>query len=190
MGDVIAGAAIAAGGGIVEFAIAIDERDRDTVDLWFDSDRDIIVAEAFADALVKLDEFLFRTRARRFFQCLGSELEDIVDREHGHKVAHFFKAFDRLAADTQGGGVRIVQLGVLALEFLELAEKPVVFGIGNFRSCLAVIESVVVLELLAQLLDPLLGRGVILIRKKIRLLHASSIFSPWRISRPFVARGG
>ena len=29
----------------------------------------------------------------------------------------------------------------------------------------------------------------ILIRKKIRLLHASSIFSPWRISRPFVASG-
>jgi hypothetical protein len=47
----------------------------------------------------------------------------------------------------------------------------------------------VVLDLSAQLLYPLLGRGLILIRKKIRMLHASSIFSPWRISRPFVASG-
>ena len=189
MGDVIAGAAIAAGGGVVELAVAIDERDRDAVDLWFDSDRDIIVAESFADALVKLDEFLFGARARRFFQCLGCQLEDIVDREHRHQVAHFFKSFDRLASDAKGGGIRIVQLGVLAFEFLELAEKPVVFGIGNFRRRLAVIKTVVVLELLAQVHDPLLGRGGILICKKIRLLHASSIFSPWRISRPFVASG-
>jgi hypothetical protein len=36
----------------------------------------------------------------------------------------------------------------------------------------------VVFELLAQLHDPLLGGGGILICKKIRLLHASSIFYP------------
>ncbi len=68
-----------------------------------------------------------------------------------------------LAADTLRRGVGGLQLGVRRLEVDELAEEPVVLGVGDLRGVEHVVLARVVLELGAQRLRPLgrlRGHGV------------------------------
>ena len=53
----------------------------------------------------------------------------VVDREHGPRVGHRLKPFERFASDALGRAVGGSQLGVGGFELLELLEKPVVFSV-------------------------------------------------------------
>ncbi len=57
LGDVVAGGAVAAGGGVFQRAVFVEERDGDAIDLGFEGDGDVLAAEVFLEALVEADEF-------------------------------------------------------------------------------------------------------------------------------------
>ena len=57
MGDVVAGGAVAAGGGAGEFAVLIEQGNGDAVDFGLDGDGDVFAAEVFAETLIEGDEF-------------------------------------------------------------------------------------------------------------------------------------
>lgn len=155
VGDVVACLAVAAGGGVIEGAISVDERDRDAIDLGFDGDGDIFAAEVFLEALVERDEFGVGNVV-----VFWVELEDVVDGKHRDEVGDLLEAFDGIPADALGGGVGVGELGVFFFEFLEFAEDFVVFGVGDFRGGVGVVEPVVVLEVLTELGDAVFRAGL------------------------------
>ena len=126
--------AVAAGGGVGEFAVAVEQGNGDAVDLGFDGDGDVLAFEVFLEALIEIDEFLLGAGGSGFFHGLGTELEDVVDAEHRDGVADLLEALDGRAADALGGGVRVVEFGVLVFEVFEFAEELVVLGVGDFGS--------------------------------------------------------
>ena len=71
MGDVVAGGAVAAGGGVGEFAVAVEQGNGDAVDLGFDGDGDVVAAEVFAEALIEVDEFLLGAAASALSMASG-----------------------------------------------------------------------------------------------------------------------
>ena len=87
-GDVLAFAAVAAGGGGDEFAVLVAQRHRQAVDLRLGAEGDLLVVaelEEAADAGDEIDDVL-----------LG---EGVVEREHRHRVAHFLEAAGGRGAD-------------------------------------------------------------------------------------------
>ena len=68
-------------------------------------------------------------------------------------VLDFFKSLERFASDALSGRVGRREFGMRRLEFEQLAEHPVVFGVRDFRVVLNVVKVIVVFELLAQLGD-------------------------------------
>jgi hypothetical protein len=181
VGDVIAGLAVAAGGGVGEFSVAIEQGDGYAVDLGFDGDRDVVALEVLLEAAIEIDELLLGAGGSGFFDRLGAELEDVVDAEHGDGVLDLLEALDGCATDAEGGRVRLVELWVFGFEGFEFAEETVVFRVGDFRLGLAVIEPVVTVELDAQFADPVLReRGL---GEKVRLGHGRSLRPEVEFSR-------
>ena len=144
VGHVVAGLAVAAGGGVGEFSVPIEQGNGDAVDLGLDGDGDVLALEVFLEALIEIDEFLLGTGGSGFFHGLGAELEDVVDAEHGDGVLDLLEALDGRAADALGDGVRVAELGVLGFEGFELAVEAVELGVGDFGISL-VVELVVAL---------------------------------------------
>jgi hypothetical protein len=103
VGHVVAGLAVAAGGGVGEFSFPIEQGNGDAVDLGLDGDRDVVAFEVFLKAAVEVDEFLLGTGGSGFFDALGAEFEDVVDAEHRDCVVDLFEALDRCAADAECG---------------------------------------------------------------------------------------
>jgi hypothetical protein len=153
VGDVVAGGSVAAGGGVFEFAVAVEEGDGDAVDFGFYGDGDVGAAEVFAEAFVEGDEVVLGAGGVLGGDGFGGELEDVVDAEHGDGVGDFLEAVDGFAADAEGGGVGVVELGVLFFEGFEFAEEGVVFGVGDFGCGLGVVEAVVAIEFGAEVAD-------------------------------------
>jgi hypothetical protein len=129
MGHVVAGLAVAAGGGVGEFPVAVEQGNSDAVDLGFDGDRDVFAFEVFLEAAVEVDEFLLGRGGSGFFNGLGAEFEDVVDAEHGDGVADLLKALDGRAADALGDGIQVAELLVFRFEGFEFSVKAVEIGV-------------------------------------------------------------
>ena len=125
----------------------------------------------------------------------------VVQREHGPRVAHFFEALGRLAADALGGRVGGEQFGMRGLKALELVHQRIVCGVGDFRRVENVIEVLVTAQLGAQLFDALAPReesglvvspmgGIIGWRAGQGSMVGSSLWNRLRIFLPGHASGG
>lgn len=185
VGHVVAGLAVAAGGGVGEFSIPIEEGHGDPVDLGLDGDRHVVALEVFLQAAVEIDELLLGAGGAGFFDRLGAELEDVVDAEHGDGVADLLEACDGCAADALGDGVRGAEFGVTCFEGFEFAVEAVELGVGDFGISL-VVKLVVALEGGLQLAHPVLrvgGDG-----EKIRFGHGRSFDLAEKVSRSGFAR--
>jgi hypothetical protein len=139
LGNVIAPGAVAAGESVVEGSVSVDEGAGDAIDFWFDGEGDRFEVEAFLEAFKKLGDFSFG--------------EDIVDGKHGEEVGALLEGVERSAADAEGGGIGIVEIGVGFFEVLEFAEEAVVFRVRDFRFRVLIIEQVMASELFAKIGD-------------------------------------
>ena len=128
-GDVIAPGAVATRDGIVQRAIAVDQRTGHAIDFRFDGQWDGSLAQAFVQAFVKVRHLFFR--------------EEVIDREHRQEVFSLLKGIERSSAHALGGRVGIVEIGMSLFEVLKFAEELIVFCIGNLRCGLLIIETVV-----------------------------------------------
>jgi hypothetical protein len=81
----------------------------------------------------------------------------VVEREHRHPVGHLGEALRRGGAHPLGRGIGAPQLGMGLFQLQQLAEQPVVVGVGDLRAVLEVIQPIVTLDLLHQGVDPAPG---------------------------------
>jgi hypothetical protein len=139
LGNIVPTGAIAAGEGVFESAVAIDERTGDAVDFWFDGERDGFECEAFLEALEKFGDFFF--------------VEEVVDGKHGEEMRALLKGIKRCAADALGGGIGIVKFGMGFFEIFKFAEKTVVSGVRDFGFRVLVVELIMAREFRAEFSD-------------------------------------
>ena len=136
--DVLAGAAVTAGGGTHQSAVAVDQRQRDAVDLELAQVMRVF-ADLAADARRPGGEFLGRkhvVQAQHPLEVLG---RGEVGREPG-------------AADQLGRRIGCPQLGVLLLQRRQFAQQFVEFGIGNDRRIPHVVAELVLAHLVGKFL--------------------------------------
>ena len=139
---VFAGDAVAAGDAAREPPALVGEREADAVDLQLGDvgerglDRPV---ETAADAAVKVAQ-------------LGLVV-GVLEAEHRDEMIDFREALRRPSADADGRRVRIGQLGMRALQVLELAHEGVVLRVGDLRRGVDVVALVVVPEEAAKLGD-------------------------------------
>ena len=76
--------------------------------------------------------------------------ERVHEREHRRAVRDLTELDLRLCADALRRRIRAEELGIARLEFLQLAKKTVVFGVGDERLVERVVLVVVPLDLFAQ----------------------------------------
>src|SRR6185437_7802394 len=127
----------------LERAVAVDEADREAVDLRLDH----VLEARLGDALTR--EVVSHPLDPCAQLLLGA---DVAEREHRLQMAHLLQPADRLAAHALGGRVGCEQLRVLALERAQLVQQRVVLVVADLRVVEDVIAARVVLEQLAQLL--------------------------------------
>ena len=96
LGDVLAGLAVAARGGLHQAAVFVAQADRQAVELEFTE-----VVGFFGWAQEARAAQRIGHAAVEGFHVLG--LEGIAQRQHGHGVADAAKGRDRRRADTLGG---------------------------------------------------------------------------------------
>ena len=149
-GDVLAGAAIAAGGAAHQLAAFVEQADGQAVQLRLATVLDLRatteqvaarqqVGQSFAYAAVEVQQVLL--------------LEGVAEAEHGDLMAHFAERRGRRAADPLGRRVGRQQLRVLGLQRLQLAEQAIVFGVGNARFVEHVVTVIVGVQFGSQLRD-------------------------------------
>ena len=136
MGDVVAGAAVAAGDAAGQQAVFINQRYRHAVDLQFDNPFDRFTGQQLRHPLAVL------------FQLV--EAVGVFDREHRHAMVDRREALDRLLADALRGAIGRDQFRMLCFESLEMLDEPVVLGIGNIGGRLDVVLPVVVADFFAK----------------------------------------
>ena len=146
VGHVLADLAVAARGAGLEHAVAIDERDGQTVDLGLGDVLELGVLDALAREVVA---HAVDPRAQLLLAAR------VGQREHRLAVGDLGQRRDRLAADALGGRVGRQQLGVLGLDGAQLVEQLVVLVVGDAR----VVEHVVAATVLGELLAQLRGAG-------------------------------
>ena len=142
VGDVLTDLAVAASGAALEHPVAVDQRDRQPVDLRLGDELEVRVLDPLAGQVVShpLDPRL---------QLLGRAR--VGQRQHRLGVADLDQVRDRLAADPLRGRVRRDQLGMLGLDRPQLVQQRVVDVVADLRIVEHVVPVAVVLELLAQL---------------------------------------
>src|SRR3954447_22573307 len=72
-------------------------------------------------------------------------------------MPHLLEAGDGLAADALRGTIGSDEDRMSGFEFFQFFEQPVELEVGNLRPRLDVVEVVMMVDLAAQFLDPLLG---------------------------------
>ena len=166
LGDVLAAAAIAAGGAADQHPVLVGERDRQAVDLRLGR-----VAE-LRGADVESLQVVAKPRLPGAQLLLVS---GVGEREHRLGVLDLAEALQRRRADPLGGRVGAAQLGVLGLDRPQLIEQGVVFVVADLGVIEDVVATVVVLELAAQLGGSPLGS---------RLAHAAGALAASIPSNP------
>ena len=152
-GDTFAGAAIAARHALHQHAILVDERHGQAIELGLAAEAQLVT------------RILGVSQLQRFRRTLheGAQLiviEGVVERQHRHRMLHFFKPAGRRGSDTLGGRFRGDQLGIFGFQRLEATQARVVVGIGQRRIIQHVIAVAGLEQLAMQLRDLLhhLGR--------------------------------
>ena len=159
--DVLAYSPVAPRRASDEAAALVEERDSEAVDLRLAHVRKGGARKGAADPRLEFAQLFGRGR--------------VVEGEHGVVVLDRLEDVGRRPGHALRGAVRGDEIGEARLELAELAHQRVVFGVGDFGPGLDVVEVVVVMDLLAQLRDPLRGVGP---------RHARSItFSAGRLRR-------
>src|SRR5207247_5894685 len=143
--DVLADAAVAPRRAADEATPLVQQRDAEAVDLRLAHVAERGPREGSAGPGFELAQVVGRGR--------------VVEREHGVVVLDRLEDIRRRAGDALRGTVRGDEVGEARLQVAELAHERVVLGVGDLGSRLDVIQVVVVVDLLAQLGDPLRGVG-------------------------------
>ena len=112
-GDIFAHGTVAAGGGIDEFAVFVDERDGETVDFEFGFVMRMRIGRS--DAPVEVAEFL--------------EREGVVETQQGNAVTDGLEFPQRRSRDAAGGGIRRHKIGMFGFQRFQFAHFCIVFGI-------------------------------------------------------------
>ena len=144
-GDVLADAAVTAGGAAHEAAARVEQRHAQAVDLRLADVGEALAGQHPADARLELA------------QIVGAG--GVVEREHRDAVLDRLKGLDRRPRHPLGRAVGGDQVGELRLQGLELPHERVVLRVRDLGTRLDVVEVVVVVNALAQLSDPLRGIG-------------------------------
>jgi hypothetical protein len=147
---VLADLAVAARRAALQHAVAVDERDREPVDLRL---RDVLEARI-------LDPLAREVRAHARdpgAQLLGRA--DVREREQRLQVPDLLELRDRRAADALRRRVRRDELGMLGLDRPQLVEQGVVGVVADLGVVEDVVAVPVVLELPAQLRGALVQRA-------------------------------
>ena len=142
VGDVLADLAVAARGAAHEHAVAVEQRDREPVDLRLGHELerrllDPLAREVVAHPVHPGAQLLLGAR--------------VGEREHRLQVRDLLELAHRLPADALGRRVGRQQLRVLALDRAQLVQQRVVGVVADLRVVEDVVAVAVVGELLAQL---------------------------------------
>ena len=140
--DVLADLAVAARRSPLERAVAVDEADRQPVDLGLDDEAEAGVGDPLAREMVA---HAIDPRAQLLLRA------HVAEREHRLEVPDLLQAANRLAAHSLGRGVGRGELGVAALELAQLVEQPVVLVVADLGVVEGVVAVGVVFERLTQL---------------------------------------
>ena len=132
LGDVVAGRAVAARGGILKHTLLVEQRNGDAVDLRLDDGLDFLPRKQLLQTHEKSGNLLLGIR--------------VVQAEHGRTMADLRERLQRRSAHAARGRIGRGKLGVLRLQVLQFAVEPVVFLVGNRRSRLLVIAAVVLFD--------------------------------------------
>ena len=143
--DVLPDLAVAARGAAFEHAVAVEQRDREPVDLRL---RDVVEARVL-DPLAR--EVAAHPRHPRAQLLLRAR---VGERVHRLRMPDLLEPRDRLGADALGRRVGRDELGVLALDRAQLVEQRVVDVVADLGVVEDVVAVVVVRELLFELVDP------------------------------------
>jgi hypothetical protein len=76
-------------------------------------------------------------------------------------VGTLLESIEGCSADPESGGVGIVKLRVRFFEVFELAEKTVVFSVGDFRFGVLIVELVMPRELFAEFGDTVVEKHAV-----------------------------
>ncbi len=171
--DLLAGAAVAAGGGPAQPAVLVHQAQRDAVDLH--------LAE------------VVQVRAGLGFHAgdPGPQLvlgEDVVEAEHPFEVVDGGEVGGEAAPDELGGGIGDAQVRVVVLELLQRAEQLVEGTVGDDRRIAHVVTELVLAHLLRELLPALTHVGRSLGGRVRRFTHAGKTSRAIRRSRPLRTR--
>ena len=156
-GDVLADAAVAAGGGLDEAAALVGERHGEAVDLQLGDERGAGIAEPRCDAAAPRHQLRL--------------VEGVVEALHRHPVRHLGERRRGSPAGTLRGRVRRDEVGVLLLQGAQLADQRVELGVGDGR----LVEIEVAMLMLADLgPEPVdAGDGVVDARRRGHHDHGS-----------------
>ncbi len=134
-GDVFAGATVTAGGGVIEHAVAVHQRQRDPVDL------------ELAQVLGSRAHLVGHPGDPRS-HLVG--VEDVVQRQHSLKMVDGRERGGESSADELGRRVGSGQLRMRLLEFLQTPQQPVELAVGDDRCVFDVVPELMFTDLLGQ----------------------------------------
>ncbi len=171
VGDVLADHAVAAGRAALEDAVAVEQRDRQAVDLRLGDVAELrrldpLAREVVAHPVDPRPQLLLAAR--------------VGEREHRLQVRDLVEAVERLAAGALRRRVGGEQLGVLGLDAAQLVEQRVVGVVADDR----VVEDVVAPAVLAQLVAELRRAPPDLRRRAHSTSRAAGASSRARSYRP------
>ena len=139
--DVLAHAAVAAGGAAHEAPALVEERDAEAVDLRLAHVREARARQRAVKPRLELAQVVGR--------------RGVVEREHGRAVLDRAEGIHGLAGHALRGTVRGDEVGKGGLHLAQLPHERVVLRVGDLGPRLGVIEVVVMVDLLPQLADAL-----------------------------------
>ncbi len=136
MGNVLSHSAVSAGRSTLQLAVAVQQADRDSVQLGLTGiGQGVVAAQTVFDAPLKIAHFFIA--------------EGIVQRQHGNFVGDLTETVQRLGADPLGGRLRRYQFRMLRLDIAQLTHQTIVFRIGNRRFIERVVTVIVIVDAVA-----------------------------------------
>ncbi len=130
--DVLAGGAVAAGGGLHEHAVFEAQADGQAVVFQFGRVQHLVGVEPFAHAAVEIDHIVFA--------------EAVIQGQHRHRVGDLPEFGNWRGAHAKGGRIVGDRFRMQGLERLQFAEQAVVFGVRDGGRILDVVTVDMLIE--------------------------------------------